>query len=241
MSTSSWIRWGGALRRKVSAGDWGQDMSTKTKGVPAVMAEDFDQKYVGIVAAIIGGVVLSLGLIGLMLLFYITTDIGLGFVVVARVLFAEIAGSIGCQTAATRGMSSGAVMQRTWRVECQGLHNLPARPSSSELQRRPCPRSRHARSSAVRGSIVQHLRAARWTGSKSSGSPPTPLPTLAVPEEVAHWSPTTPREANRDRRSDDAPCPLGRLPAGRSGGAESAVRQDLAPNRRPKPLRQHAG
>jgi hypothetical protein len=33
------------------------------------MAEDFDQKYVGIVAAIIGAVVLSLGLIGLMLYF----------------------------------------------------------------------------------------------------------------------------------------------------------------------------
>jgi hypothetical protein len=46
----------------------------------------------------------------------------------------------------------------------------------------------------VRGSIVQRLRAARWTGSKSSGSPPTPLPTLAEPEEVAHWSPTTLRE-----------------------------------------------
>ena len=33
------------------------------------MAEDFDQKNVGIVAAIIGAVVLSLGLMGLMLYF----------------------------------------------------------------------------------------------------------------------------------------------------------------------------
>jgi hypothetical protein len=32
-----------------------------------VMAEDFDLKYVGIVAAIIGAAVLSLGLIGLTL------------------------------------------------------------------------------------------------------------------------------------------------------------------------------
>jgi hypothetical protein len=33
------------------------------------MAEDFDPKYVGIVAAIIGVVVLSLGLMGVMLYF----------------------------------------------------------------------------------------------------------------------------------------------------------------------------
>jgi hypothetical protein len=33
------------------------------------MAEDFDPKYVGIVAATIGAVVLSLGLMGLMLYF----------------------------------------------------------------------------------------------------------------------------------------------------------------------------
>jgi hypothetical protein len=33
------------------------------------MAEDFDPRYVGIVAAIIGAVVLSLGLMGLMLYF----------------------------------------------------------------------------------------------------------------------------------------------------------------------------
>ena len=38
---------------------------------------------------------------------------------------------------------------------------------------------------------MQHLRAARCTGSKSRGSPPTPLPTLGVLEEVAHRSPTT--------------------------------------------------
>jgi len=34
------------------------------------MAEDFNQKYVGIVAVIIGAVVLSSGLVGLMLLLY---------------------------------------------------------------------------------------------------------------------------------------------------------------------------
>jgi hypothetical protein len=45
------------------------------------------------------------------------------------------------------------------------------------------------------------------------------------------------READQDWRSDGGPCPLGRLPAGRSGGVKSAVRQDLAPNRRPKPRR----
>jgi hypothetical protein len=33
------------------------------------MAKDFDPRYVGIVAAIIGAVVLSLGLMGLMLYF----------------------------------------------------------------------------------------------------------------------------------------------------------------------------
>jgi hypothetical protein len=37
------------------------------EGVSAVMAEDFNLKYVGIVAAIIGAAVLSIGLVGLML------------------------------------------------------------------------------------------------------------------------------------------------------------------------------
>ncbi len=41
------------------------DTETEYEGVPVVMAEDFDQKYVGIVAAIIGAVVLLLGFVGL--------------------------------------------------------------------------------------------------------------------------------------------------------------------------------
>ena len=128
-------------------------------------------------------------------------------------------------------------MQRIWRVECQGLHNLPAWPSSSAFQRTPRPRSRHARSSAVRGldraassSSQMHRFEISWlatdatthTGRARGGGAP-------VADHVA-------READRDRRSDGAPCPLGRLPAGRSGGAERAVRQDPAPNLRPKPL-----
>jgi hypothetical protein len=46
---------------------WGIGYEHQHKGVPAVMAEHFDVKYVGIVAAIIGAVVLSLGLLGLTL------------------------------------------------------------------------------------------------------------------------------------------------------------------------------
>jgi hypothetical protein len=39
------------------------------------------------------------------------------------------------------------------------------------------------------------------------------------------------REAGQDRRQDRAPRPLRRVPAGRGGGAESAVRRDPAPDR----------
>jgi hypothetical protein len=46
---------------------WGIGYEHRYEGVSAVMAEDFDQKYVGLVAAIIGAVVLSLGLVGLTL------------------------------------------------------------------------------------------------------------------------------------------------------------------------------
>ncbi len=35
------------------------------KGVTVVMAEDYQQKYVAMVAAVIGGVVLFLGLVGI--------------------------------------------------------------------------------------------------------------------------------------------------------------------------------
>ena len=66
MSTSSWrvAPYGGKFRRATRRG-----YEYQSEGVPAVMAEDFDQKNVGIVAAIIGAVVLSLGLIGIMLYF----------------------------------------------------------------------------------------------------------------------------------------------------------------------------
>jgi hypothetical protein len=37
----------------------------RTRGIPVVMAEDYQQKYVGMVAAVIGGVVLFLGLVGI--------------------------------------------------------------------------------------------------------------------------------------------------------------------------------
>jgi hypothetical protein len=46
---------------------WETGYEHQYKGVPAVMAKHFDLKYVGIVAAIIGAVVLSLGLVGLTL------------------------------------------------------------------------------------------------------------------------------------------------------------------------------
>jgi hypothetical protein len=46
---------------------WGTGYEHQQTGGPAVMAEHFDLKYVGIVAAIIGAVVLSLGLVGLTL------------------------------------------------------------------------------------------------------------------------------------------------------------------------------
>ena len=58
------------------------------------------------------------------------------------------------------------------------------------------------------------------------------LRTLALPRGgralVAH---DAAREAGQDRRQDRAPRPLRRLPAGRGGGAASAVRRDPAPDR----------
>jgi hypothetical protein len=66
MPTYSWIRWGGALWRKFRQAT-GTGYEHQYEGVSAVMAEDFDLKYVGIVAAIIGAAVLSIGLVGLML------------------------------------------------------------------------------------------------------------------------------------------------------------------------------
>jgi hypothetical protein len=62
-----WVGW--RLTAESFGGRRGTGYEHQYEGVPAVMAEDFDQKYVGIVAAIIGAVVLSLGLIGLMLYF----------------------------------------------------------------------------------------------------------------------------------------------------------------------------
>jgi hypothetical protein len=41
------------------------DAETEHERGPAVMADDYQQKYVAMVAAIIGGVVLFLGLVGL--------------------------------------------------------------------------------------------------------------------------------------------------------------------------------
>ncbi len=41
------------------------DAETEHERGPAVMADDYQLKYVGLVAAIIGGVVLFLGLVGL--------------------------------------------------------------------------------------------------------------------------------------------------------------------------------
>jgi hypothetical protein len=52
--------YGGSFGRRRGTGNEHQ-----YEGVQAVMAEDFDLKYVGIVAAIIGAAVLSIGLVGL--------------------------------------------------------------------------------------------------------------------------------------------------------------------------------
>ncbi len=41
------------------------DVETEQERGPVVMAEDYQQKYVGMVAAVIGGVVLFLGLVGI--------------------------------------------------------------------------------------------------------------------------------------------------------------------------------
>ena len=58
------------------------------------------------------------------------------------------------------------------------------------------------------------------------------LRSLALPDEVAHWSLThAAREAGQDRRPDCAPRPLRGVPAGRGGGAARAVRRDPAPDR----------
>lgn len=54
-----WVS-GGELRRAMG-------YEHQDEGVPAVTAEHFNLKYVGIVATIIGSMVLSLGLIGLTL------------------------------------------------------------------------------------------------------------------------------------------------------------------------------
>ena len=62
MSLLSWIVWG----VRFGGISFILDTETEYEWVPAVMAEDFDQKYVGIVAAIIGAVVLLLGLVGLL-------------------------------------------------------------------------------------------------------------------------------------------------------------------------------
>ena len=55
--------------------------------------------------------------------------------------------------------------------------------------------------------------------------------TLALPEEVEHWSYDPAREAGQDRREDRAPRSLRHLPARRGGGAARLVRRDPAPDR----------
>jgi hypothetical protein len=57
------------------------------------------------------------------------------------------------------------------------------------------------------------------------------LRTLALSQEVEHWSLTTLREAGQDRRPHRASRALRRVPAGRGGGAKAAVRRDPAPDR----------
>ena len=59
------------------------------------------------------------------------------------------------------------------------------------------------------------------------------LRSLALPDAVEQWSLTTLREKLvKIGATDRAPRPLCRLPAGRGGGAEDAVRRDPAPDRR---------
>jgi hypothetical protein len=56
--------------------------------------------------------------------------------------------------------------------------------------------------------------------------------TLALPEEVEHWSLTTLREKlGQDRRPHRAPWPLRGVPAGRGRDAAVAVRVHPAPDR----------
>ena len=68
MSLLSWIVWGvwfGGISFVL-------DTETEYEWVPVVMAKDFDLKYVGIVAAIIGAVVFLLGLVGLFVNLFVT-------------------------------------------------------------------------------------------------------------------------------------------------------------------------
>ena len=58
---SRWIVWG----VRFGGISFILDAETEHERGPVVMAEDYQQKYVGMVAAVIGGVVLFLGLVGL--------------------------------------------------------------------------------------------------------------------------------------------------------------------------------
>ncbi len=68
MSLLSWIVWGVRFGGILFI----PDTETEYEWVPVVMAKDFDLKYVGIVAAIIGAVVFLLGLVGLFVNLFVT-------------------------------------------------------------------------------------------------------------------------------------------------------------------------